>query len=163
MLLPRVKGKTFAKIQTNPVVIPPIQNLLTFSELKTFRPSNETSTDNFTADIQAILNNVSDPVDIISITELQRKLELIRAQRKQSFTSLPFIIVSPFIFFLTTSVVALVCGIRHKTKIRKLCIDTPATTTSRPDQQTEVIYEEIQTTPRVRFVRGPVTPAPGSP
>ena len=63
MLLPRSKGKTFAKILTNHVVIPPIQNVLTFSELKTFQPSNETSTDNLTANIQEILNNVSDPVN----------------------------------------------------------------------------------------------------
>ena len=113
MLLPRSKGKTFTKIQTNHVVIPLIQNVLTFSEVKTFQPSNETSTDNFTADIQEILNNVSDPADTISITELQRKLELIRAQRKQSFTSLSFIIIILLIFFLTTGVAAFVCGIAY--------------------------------------------------
>ena len=152
MLLPRSKGKTLAKFQTNHVVIPLIQNVLTFSELKTFQPSNETSTDNITADIQEIMNNASDPVDNILITELQRKLELIRAQRKQSFTSLSFIIIILLIFFLTTSIVAFVCGIRHNAAMRKLCTHTPATTPTHPVQQTEVIYEEIQSTPRVRFV-----------
>ena len=73
MSLPCSNGKTFTNILTNHVVIPSIQNILTFSELKMLRPTNETTTKNLTADIQEILNDVSDPVDIISITELQKE------------------------------------------------------------------------------------------
>ena len=73
MLLPRSKGKTFTNILTNHVVIPSIKNILTFSELKTFHPTNPTTTKNLTADKQEILNNVSEPVVIISITKLQNK------------------------------------------------------------------------------------------
>lgn len=156
-LLPHSKGTSFASIQTNHVVIPPIRNTLTFSEIKIFQPSNGTTSTDVTEDIQEILNNVTDPVDIISITELQRKLQLIRDQRTQATTSYSFITIFLLIFFLTTSVIAFVCGIRHSITMRKLFIPAPTVITSHQAQPTEVIYEEIQGNSEVRFVRGPVT------
>lgn len=92
-LLPHSKGTTVTSTQTSHVVIPSIQNIFTISERRTFQPTNETTNEDVTVDIQEILNNVIDPVDIISITELQRKLELIREQRKQNSTSYSFITI----------------------------------------------------------------------
>lgn len=95
--------------------------MLTFSETKSFHPNNGTVVDDITADIQAILNNISSPVDIMSITELQRKLELIREQCNQHSYSFPFImVISLTTLFLTTSVIAFVYGIRHNARMRKI-------------------------------------------
>lgn len=159
-LFPHSKGTTFTNVQTSHMVIPSIHSTLTFSEMKTFRPNNETASDDITADIQDILNNVTSPVDLVSITELQRRLELIREQRSTHSYSFSFItVVVLTAVFLTTSAIAFVCGIRHNARMRKIFRPTSVitTTASQPAPPSEVIYEEIQDNAAVRFVRGPVT------
>lgn len=152
-LLPHINGKSTANIQSRHIVIPPIESLLTLSEVNEFTNIfNETSINNRLTDLQSIIND-STKADVITIETLQRKLQEIRiSQTKQgntmtfSFHSYLSVLITVFII-MTVGVLTTLCMIRQP-YLRRCLVPTPeirTVITKREIQPADtVVYEETE-------------------